>query len=63
MSLGLSDEDMEMLNAAQDVIEKFASYLPDTSTPVSFCSDCSASCSSACMGNCVGACQSGSYNY
>lgn len=59
VSLGLSNEDMEMLNAAQDVIEKFASYLPDPSTPVSFCNDCSGSCSGVCSFDCVGSCDGG----
>jgi hypothetical protein len=57
MSLGLPNEDMEMLDAAQGIIEKvlesFSSENPRG--PVMFCSgDCSGTCLGACAGGCWG---------
>jgi heterodisulfide reductase subunit C len=56
MSLGLLSEDMEMLNAAQNIIEKLASSSPIPYTHVEYCTGCDGTCTSSCSGNCSGGC-------
>jgi hypothetical protein len=57
MSLGLLREDIEMLNVANDIIEKLTSSSPDPCTPVAFCGY---SCQGSCTGSCSGGCSGGS---
>ncbi len=55
MFLGLPNEDMEMLNAAVDIIgKKLESFSPeDPCTPL----HCPASCTQTCEHTCVGSCE------
>jgi len=59
MSLGLSNEDMEILNVTQDAIEKLLPSAIDDlcrKTKGSICADysCMGSCYSTCSGDCEG---------
>lgn len=52
MSLGLLNEDMEMLNNASELIDKLVSASPESCIQAEFCyGDCEHSCKDKCADN------------